>query len=154
MTSGYSISLIRDLARGTSQLHLRVAWTFAFKQFFLISVLFLSNIAFKAFLTVQVNIYKALYNLWSLEISSIIALYILYIDIYFWTWISTMKTFLPNGWPRRTESGTRFTRQTQIMNLWFQPENSRFEVRDCSPKTSWHGQWPSCCKNTSGWRPW
>ena len=34
-TSGYSISLIsyRDSARGTSQLYLRVAWTFAFKQF-------------------------------------------------------------------------------------------------------------------------
>ena len=36
MTSGYSISLIRDPARGTSQFYLRVAWTFAFKQFFLI----------------------------------------------------------------------------------------------------------------------
>ena len=32
---GYSISLIRDPARGTSQLYLRVAWTSAFKQFFL-----------------------------------------------------------------------------------------------------------------------
>ena len=29
MTSGYSISLIRDPARGTSQLYLRVAWTSA-----------------------------------------------------------------------------------------------------------------------------
>ena len=37
-TSGYSISLIiRDPARGTSQLYLRVAWTSAFKQFFLFS---------------------------------------------------------------------------------------------------------------------
>ena len=27
MTSGYNISLIRDPARGTSQLNLRVAWT-------------------------------------------------------------------------------------------------------------------------------
>ena len=35
MTSGYSISLIRDPARGASQLYLRVAWTSAFKQFFL-----------------------------------------------------------------------------------------------------------------------
>ena len=34
VTSGYSISLIiRDPARGTSQFYLRVAWTFAFKQF-------------------------------------------------------------------------------------------------------------------------
>ena len=32
MTSGYSISLIRDPARGTSQLYLRVAWTSAFKH--------------------------------------------------------------------------------------------------------------------------
>ena len=35
VTSGYSISLIRDPARGTSQFYLRVAWTSAFKQFFL-----------------------------------------------------------------------------------------------------------------------
>ena len=41
-----------------------------------------------------------------------------------------------------------------FLNLWFQPDNSRFEVRDCSPRTSWHGQWLSCCQNTSGWRPW
>ena len=34
MTSGYSISLIRDPARGTSQLYLRVARTSAFKQIF------------------------------------------------------------------------------------------------------------------------
>ena len=40
------------------------------------------------------------------------------------------------------------------LNLWFQPENSRFEVRDCSPRTSRHAQWLKCCKNTSGWRPW
>ena len=31
---GYSISLIRDPARGTSQLYLCVTWTSAFKQFF------------------------------------------------------------------------------------------------------------------------
>ena len=38
VTSGHSISLIiRDPARGTSQLYLLVAWTFAFKQFFLFS---------------------------------------------------------------------------------------------------------------------
>ena len=37
VTSGYSISLIRDPARGTSQLYLRVAWTSAFKQFFLLN---------------------------------------------------------------------------------------------------------------------
>ena len=37
MTSDYSISLIRDPARGTSQLiYLRVAWTSAFKHFFLL----------------------------------------------------------------------------------------------------------------------
>ena len=43
-------------------------------------------------------------------------------------------------------------RITQNLNLWFQPENSRFEVRDRSSRTSWHAQWLSCCKNTSGWR--
>ena len=32
--------------------------------------------------------------------------------------------------------------------------NSRFEVRDRSSRTSWHAQWLSCGKNTSGWRPW
>ena len=35
VTSDYSISLIRDPARGTSQSYLRVAWTSALKQFFL-----------------------------------------------------------------------------------------------------------------------
>ena len=48
MTSGYSISFIRDPARGTSQLYLRVARTSAFKQFFLIITIFLgtgSNVA-------------------------------------------------------------------------------------------------------------
>ena len=35
MTPGFSIFLIRDPPRGTSQLYLRVAWTSAFKQFFL-----------------------------------------------------------------------------------------------------------------------
>ena len=45
-------------------------------------------------------------------------------------------------------------RRTQNLNLWFQPENSRFEVRDRSSRTSWHAQWLSCCKNTSGWRRW
>ena len=35
MTSDYSISLIRDPARGTSQSYLRVAWTSELKQFFL-----------------------------------------------------------------------------------------------------------------------
>ena len=34
-TSDYSISLIRDPARGTSQSYLRVAWTSELKQFFL-----------------------------------------------------------------------------------------------------------------------
>ena len=38
--------------------------------------------------------------------------------------------------------------------LWFQPENSRFEVRDRNSRTSWHAQWLSCCKNASGWRRW
>ena len=41
-----------------------------------------------------------------------------------------------------------------FLNLWFQPENSRFEVRDCSPRTSRNAQWLSCSKNTSVWRPW
>ena len=36
-TSGYSFLIIRDPARGTSQLYLRVAWTSACKQFFLFS---------------------------------------------------------------------------------------------------------------------
>ena len=35
LTSGYSISLIRDPAKETSQFYLHVAWTSAFKQFFL-----------------------------------------------------------------------------------------------------------------------
>ena len=47
---------------------------------------------------------------------------------------------------------TNTLRRTQNLNLWFQPENSRFEVRDRSSRTSWHAQWLSCCKNTSGWR--
>ena len=33
--SGYSIPLISDPARGTSQLYLRLTWTSAFKQFLL-----------------------------------------------------------------------------------------------------------------------
>ena len=41
-----------------------------------------------------------------------------------------------------------------FLNLWFQPQNSRFEVRDRNSRTPWHAQWLSCCKNTSGWRPW
>ena len=49
---------------------------------------------------------------------------------------------------------TNTLRRTQNLNLWFQPENSRFKVRDRSSRTSWHAQWLSCCKNTSGWRPW
>ena len=49
---------------------------------------------------------------------------------------------------------TNTLRKTQNLNLWFQPENSRFEVRDRSSRTSWHAQWLSCCNNTSGWRPW
>ena len=49
---------------------------------------------------------------------------------------------------------TNTLRRTQNLNLWFQPENSRFEVRDRSSRTSWHAQWLSCCKNTSGWRRW
>ena len=35
VTSDYSVSLIRDPARGTSQSYLRVGWTSALKQFFL-----------------------------------------------------------------------------------------------------------------------
>ena len=38
--------------------------------------------------------------------------------------------------------------------IWFPPENSHFEVCDCSHRTSWHAQWLSCRKNTSGWHPW
>ena len=45
-------------------------------------------------------------------------------------------------------------RRTQNLNLWFQPENWRFEVYDRNSRTSWHEQWLSCCKNTSCWRPW
>ena len=29
-----------------------------------------------------------------------------------------------------------YSRRTQNLNLWFQPENSRFEVRDRSSRTS------------------
>ena len=39
----FSMSLIRDPARGTSQLHLDVAWTSAFKQFFLLLLLSFST---------------------------------------------------------------------------------------------------------------
>ena len=46
---------------------------------------------------------------------------------------------------------TNTPRRTQNMNLWFQPENSHFEVCDHDSRTSWHAQWLSCCKNTSGW---
>ena len=45
-------------------------------------------------------------------------------------------------------------RRTQNLNLWFQPENSRFEVRDRKSRTFWHAQRLSCCENTCGWRPW
>ena len=41
-----------------------------------------------------------------------------------------------------------------FLNFSFQPENLRFEVCGSSSRTSWHAQWLSCCKNTSGWRPW
>ena len=44
-------------------------------------------------------------------------------------------------------------RRTQNLNLWFQPENLRFEVCDCNSRTSWHAQWLSCSKNISDWRP-
>ena len=37
VVAGYSISLIRDPERGTSQFYLRVAWTSAFKRLFLVS---------------------------------------------------------------------------------------------------------------------
>ena len=30
-------------------------------------------------------------------------------------------------------------------NLWY-------PGYDCSPRTSWHARWLSCCKNTCGWR--
>ena len=41
-----------------------------------------------------------------------------------------------------------------LKNTEFEPENSRFEARDRSSRKSSHAQWLSCCKNTSGWRPW
>jgi len=40
VTPGYSISLVRDPARGTSQFYLRVAWTSVFEQFFVVVVVF------------------------------------------------------------------------------------------------------------------
>ena len=40
VTSGYSISLIRDPGRGTSQCYLRVSWTSEVKQFFLFAFFF------------------------------------------------------------------------------------------------------------------
>ena len=45
VTSGYSISIIRDPARGTSQLYLRVAWTSVFKQFFILATKLPANLA-------------------------------------------------------------------------------------------------------------
>ena len=46
--------------------------------------------------------------------------------------------------------------RNQNLNLWFQPENPRFEVPDRNSRMwhAWHAQWLSCCKNTSGWRRW
>ena len=61
------------------------------------------------------------------------------------TWFQTKNFYL---------CMTNTLRRTQNLNLWFQPENTRFEVRDRSSRTSWHAQWLSFCKNTSGWRPW
>ena len=49
---------------------------------------------------------------------------------------------------------TNTLRRTQNLNLWFQPEKTRFEVCGRNLRTSWQAQWLSCCKNTSGWRPW
>ena len=61
------------------------------------------------------------------------------------TWFQTKNFYL---------CMTNTLRRTQNLNLWFQLENTRFEVRDRSSRTSWHAQWLSFCKNTSGWRPW
>ena len=46
--------------------------------------------------------------------------------------------------------------RSQNLNLWFQPENPRFQVPDRSWRTwhAWHALWLSYCKNTSGWRRW
>ena len=49
---------------------------------------------------------------------------------------------------------TNTLRKTQNLNLWFQPEISRFEVRDGSHCACQDILELSCCKNTSGWRPW
>ena len=49
---------------------------------------------------------------------------------------------------------TNALRRTQNLNLWFQPENSRFEVCGRNSRTSWQTQWLSCCNNTSSLRPW
>ena len=39
-------------------------------------------------------------------------------------------------------------RRAQNLNLWFQPENSHFEVHDRTSRTSWHEQCLSCCSST------
>ena len=61
------------------------------------------------------------------------------------TWFRTKDFFF---WMTNT------LRRTQNLNFWFQPENSRFEVCGHNSRTSWQARCLSCCKNTSGWRPW
>ena len=61
VTFGYSMSLIRDPARGTSQLYLRVAWTSAFKQFFLhFKYRTIGLLSLYSYL--QINYFKALFR--------------------------------------------------------------------------------------------
>ena len=45
-------------------------------------------------------------------------------------------------------------KEPRIWTAGFNLRTRVFEVHDPSSRTSFHVQWPSCCKNTSGWRPW
>ena len=45
-------------------------------------------------------------------------------------------------------------KEPRIWTANFNLRTRVFEVHDRSSRTSWHAQWPSCCKNTSGWPPW
>ena len=62
-TSGYSMSLIRDPARGTSQFYIRVAWTTAFKQFFPTSLLLAVRTSAVAAVSKKVKMITSTYNL-------------------------------------------------------------------------------------------
>ena len=63
VTSGYSMSLIRDPARGTSQFHIRVTWTSAFKPFFPRSILLAVRKSTVAAVSTKVKMITSTHNL-------------------------------------------------------------------------------------------